>query len=132
MAIPNRRKDAVKAWDQLENLAYQTVDNPRALKKMINLQKPDTSKKDILLKNVFPKELEEIGKFLYMQSTNPNTRQSAENLLDKLENLSNKSIQDSKALKNVIDLFWGLQNTKVLSQPIDGEKVAKLIKKYYV
>ena len=37
MQIPDRRKDAIKAWDNLENMAYKPITDKETLKKLLNI-----------------------------------------------------------------------------------------------
>lgn len=49
MGNPNTKKDAIKAWDKLEDLSYQPITNKKALLKIIKLIKIHSQYSDSII-----------------------------------------------------------------------------------
>lgn len=83
--------------------------------------------KNIFIKDIFVKELEEVGKYLYLQMRDETKRSQAISAYDRLEILSSKSVTDKEALEKMISFLTNVE--KVFDFELNEKKYVKYLEK---
>lgn len=81
------------------------------------------------IKDLFPKEVFEIGAYLYVQMNKADNKSNAIKAWDIFDNLINKSSDDKEALTRMISLLRRLENSDILTIKPNESNLQKRLKK---
>ena len=130
-------KNFVGQIGQFTNNRYNTVKAKNEPKKEIKKEKEEkqTVKKtdNIILKEVFEPQIEEVQKYLYikMQSTDLKTTRNAIKAWDIFDNMINKSINDRENLERFLHLLKKIACSEELEIEMNDSYIKKVERRYY-
>ena len=87
--------------------------------------------KKVYIKDIFPNEVIEIGKYLYIEMNNSKNQQNAIKAWDNFECLINKTTDDVQAMNRMIRILKRFQTEKILSQTENYDDIKSLKKNIY-
>lgn len=103
----------------------------------IKNNKPETTKladltiKKIYIKDIFPREVLEIGKYLYVEMNDIKNQRNAIKAWDNFECLINKTIDDVQAMNRITRILQKFQKEGLLSQTENYKDIKSLKKNIY-